>query len=228
MLNDEELKTKASEYNYSIFFPQSHANQSNYTELQFQLIEHLPSLKTIPYTVQKVLFVALVISLLIGTYFKLILYRYFWRCRGDKSNNFKNRPINAMILLGAIIHHLTHLYTGINYALALGFDVHLGVYMGEFYCNMTLFVAVFGAAYLITGGMVIAIFRVLYIKHGTWLRNHTDHVVVASIALIGGVLLFLLLTILFIIERDSKRTTYNTCMGYSTDRMDIIYQYQGN
>ena len=221
MLNDDKWKAAVYEYNYSIFFPQNHANQSNYIELQFQLIEYLPSLKTIPYAAQKVLFVALVTSLLVGTYFKLILYRYFWRCRGDKNNNFKSRPINAMILLGAIIHHLTHLYTGINFALALGFD------MGEFYCNMTLFVAVFGTGYLITGGMIIAIFRVLYIKHGTWLRDHTDNIVVASFALFGGILLSLVLTILFIIERSNKRTTYNACMGYSTARMDIMYQYQG-
>jgi hypothetical protein len=133
-----------------------------------------------------------------------------------------------MILVGAIIHHLTHLHMGINYALALGFHVYLGVYMGEFYCNLTVFVGVFGGAYLITGGLVIAIFRVLYIKHGTWLRNHADNVVIASIALVGGTLLSLVLSILFTIERSSKRVTYNTCMGYSTDQMDIIHQYQGH
>jgi hypothetical protein len=228
MLTDEELKPDATGYKNSIFFPQSHTNLSNYTKLQFQPIEHLPSIKSLPYTAQKLSCVALLISLLVGTYFKLILYRYFWRCRGDKSKNFKNRPINSMILVGAIIHHLTHLYMGINYCLALGFDVHLGVYMGEFYCNLTLFVGVFGMAYLITGSMVMAIFRVLYMKHGTWLRAHTDNGVIASLALAGGILLSLVLSILFIIERSSKRVTYNTCMGYSTDQMDIMYQYQGH
>jgi hypothetical protein len=228
MLSDEELKPVATGHNYSIFFPQSHANQTNYTKLQFQLIENLPSIKYLPYTVQKLLFVALVISLLVGTYFKWILYRYFWRCRGDKSMNFKNRPINTLILVGAIIHHLTHLHNGILHSLALGFDVYIGVYMGEFYCNWTLFVGVFGMAYLINGGTVIAIFRVLYIKHGTWLRDHTDNVVIASIALVGSILISVVLSILMTIERSSKRVTYNTCMGYSPDQMNIIYQYQGN
>ena len=132
-----------------------------------------------------------------------------------------------MILFVAVTHHVTHLFTGVNFALVLGFDLHLGDFMGDFYCNLTLFIGVFGLAYLYIGSMSIAIFRVLYIKYGTWVRDHTNKVVLASIALVGSILLSLIMTILFIIEKSSKRVTYNTCMGYSTTLLDIIYQYQG-
>ena len=108
MLNDNGQKPAALQHIYSIFVSQTHANQLNYTKLNFQLIANLPGLKSFSYTTQNILLVALITSLSIGTYFKLILYRYFWRCRRDKSNSFKNRPINVMILLGAIIHHGTH------------------------------------------------------------------------------------------------------------------------
>ena len=115
--------------------------------LHFRRIEHFPDLKSLSYTAQKILFAALIISLLVGTCFKSILYSYFWRCRRDKSNSFKSRPINTMILLGAIIHHVAHFYMGVNYVLVLGFDLHLGYYMGDFYCNLTLFIGVFAVGY---------------------------------------------------------------------------------
>jgi hypothetical protein len=227
MVSYQEQKYSALESNYSIFAPESDANQLNYITLHFQRIEHFHGLKSLSYTTQKLLFAALIISLLVGTCFKSILYSYFWRSRRDKRKSFKNRPINAMILMGAIIHHVTHLFMGVNYGLVLGFDLHLGDYMGDFYCNLTLFIGVFTIAYLYIGSMNIAIFRVLYIKCGRWVKHHMNNVVLASIALVGSILLSLIMTILFVVERSSKRVIYNTCMGYSTTMIDIIYQYQG-
>ena len=227
-MNQQEQISFVFESNYSISVPKSDSNQLNYTTLHFRRIELLSGIKSISYTAQKILFAALIISLLIGTCFKSTLYSYFWRCRHDKSNSFKNRPINTMILFGAVIHHVTHLFMGVNYALVLGFDIHLGDFLGDVYCNLTLFIGVFAIAHLYIGSMSIAIFRVLYIKYGTWVRDHTNKVVLASIALVGSILLSLIMTVLFIIEKSSKRVVYNTCMGYSTTLLDIIYQYQGH
>ena len=228
MSSDQERNASSCEYNNLIFIPHNHSHQSNYTRIHFNPIEHLPDLKSLSNGAQKSLFAALVISLLVGTYFKFILYRYFWCGRHDKNNNFKNRPINAMNLLGAIIHHVTNLFMGVNYALPLGFGIHIGEYMGEFYCNLTQFVGAFSIAYLCFGSMTIAIFRVLYVKYGMWSKHFIDNkAVIASIALLGSTLLTLVLTIMYIIEQSSERVMYNSCMGYSTTFLDVIYQYQG-
>ena len=130
-----------------------------------------------------------------------------------------------MILLGAIIHHLTHTFAILNFALVLGFDIHLGMYIGEFYCNLTLFLTVFGVGYLYTGSMVMAIFRVLYIKHGAWMRNNNG--VFAYIALLGSIIVTVILTTVFTVEKGSKRVIYNACMGYSATYMETIRLYQG-
>ena len=226
---DQEGNVSSLEYNNLIFVPQHPSNQSNYIKIDFEPIAHLPDLKDLSNTAQETLIAALIISLLVGTYFKFILYGFFWFSRHDKNNNFKNRPINAMILLGAVIHHVTHLFMGVNYCLSLGFDVNLGEYLGEFYCHLPVFVATFAIAYLIIGSMVIAIFRVLYIKKGMWSKHLLGNkLVIASIALLGSILLSLIITILFTIERSSERVVFNACMGYSATLADITYQYRGN
>ena len=66
--------------------------------------------------------------------------------------------------------------------------IHLGMYISEFYCNLTLFLTVFGVGYLYTGSMIIAIFRVLYIKYGRWMQTHNG--VFASIFPFSGQKLF--------------------------------------
>ena len=227
---DHEQKAPFLENNHMIFVPQHPSYQSNYTTIHFQPIPaFLPALKYLSKPVQETLLAVLMISLLVGTYFKFILYGYFWCGRHDKNNHFRNRPINAMILFGAIIHHATHLFMGVNYVLSLGFNVNLGEYLGEFYCNLTLFVATFAILYLIIGSMTIAIFRVLYIKFGTWSKYLINNkLVIVSGAVLGSIILSLIITTLYIIESSSERVIFNACMDQSATMTDIIYQYRGN
>ena len=227
--SEQERNASWMENSILIFVPHNQSHHSNYTKIHFQPIDRLPDLKSLSRGAQKTLFAALVISLLIGTYFKFILYRYFWSSRNDKSNNVRNRPINAMILLGAIIHHITNLFMGVNFALLLGFGIHIGEYMGEFYCNLTQFVGVFSIVYLIIGSMSTAILRVLYVKCGMWSKCFiVNKLSIASTLLLGSIFLALVVTILYIIEHSSERVVYNACTGYSTTFQDVIYQYRGH
>jgi hypothetical protein len=229
MSSDQERNASSVQYNNLIFFPHNHSYQSNYTKIRFQPIEHLPDLKLLSNGAQTTLFPVLSTSLLVGTYFRIILYRYFWRGRHDKNNNIKNRPINAMILLGAIIRHVTNLVLGANYGLLLGFGVHMGEYMGELYCNLAKFVGVFSIAYLIIGSMTIAILRVMYIKNSMGSKFFIDNkIVIGYTALLGSILLTLVMTILFTIKPSSERTGYNSCMSYPTTLLEVIYQYRGH
>ena len=224
-MSNVQEQTVVQYNNYSISFSLHHSKELNYIEFNFKFIEHLPDLKSLSYTAQNVLLVALTSSLLLGTYFKMILYKFFWCFRHDK--DFNRRPINVLILLGAIFHHVTHLFIGLNFAVTLGFDVHLGDYLGERYCNVTQYVGVFGITYLITGNLIIAILRVIYINRGKWIRDQIDRVILVSIAVVVSISSALFLAIIFNIEKSSKRVVFNSCMGYSTTYLETIHQYQG-
>jgi len=214
--------------NFSIYLDQNTKNVSSLSHIiNFELHENKPTLKLIPQFAQHILCACLVISLTIGTYFKCVLYKHILRHRHDDGNSFKDRPINVMTLYGAIIHHITHLFMGVNYSLALGFDIKMGEIFGEIYCHIMLFVGVFGIAHLIVGSLAIAIFRVLYMKHGPWLKYRIGEGVPFCLLMFGGLLLTTILTVLYVVEESSHRVVINICMGQSSAMIDIMRQYEG-
>ena len=224
MLHDQENGAGQS---LAIFLPDNATNLSEYTEFTFSAIEDLADIKSLSEIVRNILLAISICSFVVGTYFKCIFYLHIYRHRHDEGNKFKERPINVMILCGALVHHATHFFIFVNFICRLSLDVCLGDYMGNVYCYIVLFVGVFGTCYLIVGSMCIAILRVIYIKRGTWILYGGNKKLIAYIIFLGGLLVSITLTILFIIERSSKRVLINSCMGYSTRLRDIIYQYEG-
>ena len=81
------------------------------------------------------------LSLLVGSFFKIILYRYI--LVSSKLNNgsyFKVTSINKLLLSSAIIHHLSNIYAGIFLAISIGTDVILEDIFGNKFCHATLFI----------------------------------------------------------------------------------------
>ena len=113
-------------------------------ESMIRLIERLdvqPVLRLLPWSTRYSIATFLLLSLLIGSFFKMILYRYV--LVSSKKNNgsyFNMTPINVMIFTSAIIHHITHLYAGIYYALSIGTNVVFSQLIGMKFCNATLFI----------------------------------------------------------------------------------------
>ena len=82
----------------------------------------------------------IIVFLLIGSFFKCVLYRYI--LVSSKINNgsyLKMTPINSMIFISAFVHHLTHLFTGVNYSISIGSDLVLEDIFGTGYCNVMNF-----------------------------------------------------------------------------------------
>ena len=77
--------------------------------------------------------VSLVLTLVIGTYFKFSLYKGAFKTNKD-NRGWMHRPINVLIFVSALIHHSTHLVTCIYFILALTIDTPMQNIFGLFYC----------------------------------------------------------------------------------------------
>ena len=206
---------------------QSHWKNSTFSTgdynffLEFEKIEDEPALKTFSRSAQRGLLAVVIISFFVGSYFKHIYHQNILHC----GVTFKECPINLMLLIGSMIQEFKHIFLCINYTLALGFDVEMGEHLGESYCTFTLFVAVFGDGHLVAGSLMIAIYRVLYIKCDTWVKYKAGKVRLLVILLGFGLLITTFFTIIIVTEDSSHWVVFNICMGHSSEFWDIVNQY---
>ena len=95
-----------------------------------------PVLILLSYPVRCSIAIVLLISLSVGSYFKFHLYRFiFVSSKLNNGSYFNMSPINSMILNSAVIHHLTHLSTGLSLAMNIGTDIVPEKVFGSEYCN---------------------------------------------------------------------------------------------
>ena len=183
-----------------------------------KMITGKPSMRSFSEVVSHMLVGGLVISLLSGSYFKCVLYR------GMFEEKFWDRPINVLLLLGAVIHHSTHLFYGISLIVTIGFDVSLGDIFGCTYCQVELFIATFGIGYLSIGSLGIAIYCTLYLRCHHWTKYVVGEKLLLGIIFIGSLTLTAFLVTLFVIETSSKRVVFNGCIGQSELAQSILIE----
>ena len=162
--------------------------------------------------------IVMVISLLIGTFFKCIMYLYV-------STLNTKRPINTLIVTSAIIHHTTHLIVGTWYILVLLNDIPLGNLYGTDSCHIMMSIAVFGLVYLNAGSLGISIYRVLYIKHESLVKYIIGENVLLMIVLSFSLFLTALATQLYMAEETGQKTGINMCTGLSVTQALIYIDY---
>jgi hypothetical protein len=173
---------------------------------------------------EKFLVSSLLGSLIVGSYFKSSLYRYLY----ENYKECKNRPINILILLQAIIEHLACLLLVANYTIGLSFDITFSEYLGETWCNVPWYGATIGAVYRNIGSLGIAIFRVMLIKFShKFTEKIKQNILFAAV---------LALTFLFSIgliigwgmgngEVSRKQVTWNFCTGRSEEYREVMHNY---
>ena len=99
--------------------------------------ETSPVLILLSYPFRYSIAIVLLISLSVGSYFKFHLYRFiFVSSKLNNGSYFKISPINSMILNSAVIHHLTHLSTGLSLAMNIGTDIVPEKVFGSEYCKV--------------------------------------------------------------------------------------------
>ena len=96
-----------------------------------------PLLLSLPFSIRYLVAAFLLVSMLIGSYFKFLLYRFiFVSSKLNNGSYFKMTPINSMILNSAIIHHLTHLPAGLSLVMIIGTDIVPEQILGSEYCKL--------------------------------------------------------------------------------------------
>ena len=143
--------------------------------------------------------VIMTVSILIGSFFKCIVYVYV-------STTNKKRPINTLIIASAIIHHTTHLVSGTWYILVLLMDIPLGDFFGKESCHVMMSIAVYGLIYLSVGSLGISVYRLLYIKQELFVKYIIGENVLLFLVLSFSLVLTGVATELYMAQETGEKT----------------------
>ena len=162
--------------------------------------------------------IMMVLSLFWGSAMKAFIYVYF------KKLKITERPINFLILIGQIIHHVLNLFVGTNIIIELFLDVspiefadsYLGLQIDEReYCTAFYFLSSFMVTYLIVGNSIIALYRMVYLRMTSFATVMIGEGFFLFLTLSGGLLITTMMSTLFVQGKSSTRAVYNMCTGYS-------------
>ena len=209
---------------------------SNYSTKEFPVgfeniltISHISNqdipLVNLPLHVKRILALALVLSLIVGSYYKSIMYCYV--CTTNRKNRgWMHRPINILIVSSAAVHHFTHLWMGLSYAMILTMDTSMADAMGDYFCQITYIIALYGLIYLSVGSFGISLYRVIYIKREHWIKQVIGEKRLLGIILMLSLLLCGMIVYLHNFETMKERSFLNTCLGSSSSDIQIMIDYQ--
>ena len=214
---------------------------SNYSTKEFPLgfeniliISHISNqdipMLSLPSYIKCILTIAMVASIIVGSYYKYIMYSYVWTTN-RKNRGWMHRPINILVVTSAVVHHFTHLWTAISHTIIFTYNEinnkkeSMADVMGNQFCQITYIIALYGLAYLIVGSFGISLYRVIYMKREQWIKK-----VIGEKRLLGIVLAFCLTisgiwVVLFNLETIKERAFVNMCFGLSTLDAQIMIDY---
>ena len=214
---------------------------SNYSTKEFPVgfeniltISHISNqdipMLSLPSYIKRILTLAMVASIIIGSYYKYIMYSYVWTTN-RKNRGWMHRPINILILTSAVVHHFTHLWTAISHAMIFTYNeinnkkASKADVMGNHFCQITYIIALYGLAYLIVGSFGISLYRVIYIKREKWIKQGVGEKRLLGIVIAFNLTFSGILVILFNLETIKERAFVNTCLGLSTLDVQIMIDY---
>ena len=103
----------------------------SFESLQAQNLKlELTAIDSLAGNIKAIVVSSLFVSIVVGSYFKSALYHYLY----DNRTDFKERPINVLILLQATLQHLVCLIMVATYTLGIGYNITFSEYLGEIWC----------------------------------------------------------------------------------------------
>ena len=108
------------------------------------VIEHedtSPELRLLSFPIRYGLSTCLIISLVVGSLCKFLLYRYI--LVSSKMNNgsyFKMTPVNVLLFISSIVHHVANAHTALFMSVAIGTDIILEDAVGKYYCLVARYI----------------------------------------------------------------------------------------
>ena len=168
------------------------------------------------------------LSLIVGSYFKSALYLYMH----VHKKQLPERPINILLLVQAVVQHTLAIIIISFYVIILFFDVIIADQLGgEFWCNIPWYAGVYGIAYRIVGGLVIAGYRLLLLFANHWVICKIGNKRLICILTVLSITLPGLLTQGFAIGNgplSRKQPMWNLCIGKSEEFRTVLHEYSAN
>ena len=124
------------------------------------------------------------VFILVGSYFRYILYSYLWQRHKMK----ESKPIDILILVATVIKHANIVSFVLGTTLMVLNDTSLE-YIGQWYCVSIRLLYQFDACYSCVGSLGVSIFRILYIKNDQWVKYVIGEKALLNIILFGGLTL---------------------------------------
>ena len=157
---------------------------------------------------QLVLVVGGWISVLIGSYFRLIMYQYMFKQYKEKEFT----PVGKLSLVVALVQHFQQGYVATTITLLVLHDDYLDHLSGGWwYCYFFINFNLFAISYSCFGRLGVAIYRILLIKNSYWLKCVVGERFMLRIILFGGIILSVL-NIMLLKTNDFATLRQDTCM----------------
>ena len=203
-----------------------HDNLNESTIIPYLVIQKSdpPYFRNLPYTSRLSLSIAMVCTSIIGTYFKMLLYKGIFWVRKE-TRGWMHRPINILILLSSVIRHTTHLITnsfGIHALLSSTPPIQI---FGPLYCTIINIITTFGVVYLASGSFGIAVYRIMYIRFENFVKYRIGEKKLVIIISLGSLLISSAITYLHKIEESGDRVANNICFGMSPTQTQALINY---
>ena len=166
-----------------------------------------PDILTISKPFQWFICVICWIVIVIGSYFRHILYKYLF----DQYKQKESRPIDILTLVLTTSHHLTIVFHAILLTLIVLMNTNVNDILGNWFCVFSKAIVTFDLFYSVIGSLGIAIYRLCYIKFQIFSANVRD-MKTCYIILIGGLAISVVNVVLMNSTNDYRRTIEDNCM----------------
>ena len=215
---------------HNSIIPISNVNISTHRGPSFELLlasEYnlgVSAIETLDEIEESVVVGCLLGSITVGSYFKTALYHYLY----DNRKDLKNRPIDLLLLVQAIIQHLICLLMVLTFTVGLLLNITFSHHIDESWCNVPFYGGTFGAGYRNIGGLGMAVFRLLFLFHGNWVNDVFGINKLFCVILAASLTLSGLMTLGFGVGNgpsSRKRVTWNFCIGQSVEFREVLHEY---
>ena len=179
----------------------------------------------LPHPVKITMSIALIAAILVGSYFKYVLYIGIFTSN-KQNHGWMHRPINVLIFVSALIHHTTSVLTAIHLILLLLVDLPLQALFGSCYCFLMPVIGEIGIFYQAVGSFGICIYRIMYLKLDDFVKYRIGEKPLLWSILIISLALNTLITFLHMTEESSLRVAKNTCNHWSPEAAKLFIDYR--
>ena len=162
------------------------------------------------------------VSVIIVSYFRFIVYKYLFK-------QYKMKELTSIDLLTLVVCISQHLYVTvlqIHETIVVWNDRTLEDITGSWFCMPLHLFYLSGVLYTFIGGLGIAIYRILLIKHDTFARNTVGLKTLSSIIFFSGIFL---LALMMYLMRGQLHPLRPACMFFpKKNAIQILDAYWEN